>query len=72
MLKKYDAISKSDIDIGQTDLIKMHIATKPNAAPTAARPYPLALKHHDFLKQEIKIYLLPESSVRTCPHGQVT
>ena len=37
MLKKYDAIiSKSDNDIGQTDLIKMHIATKPNAAPIAA------------------------------------
>ena len=32
----------------------MHIATRPDASPVAAQPYPLALKHHDFLKQEIK------------------
>ena len=56
VLQKYDAIiAKSDNDTGHTELIKMHIATKPNAAPIAEWPYPLALKHHDFLKQEIKI-----------------
>ena len=55
LLQKYDTIiSKSDNDIGQTDLIKMHIATRPDAAPVAAQQYPLALKHHDFLKQEMK------------------
>ena len=32
----------------------MHIATRPDAATVAAWPYPLALKHNDFLKQEIK------------------
>ena len=32
----------------------MYIATKPNAALITAQPYPLALKHHVFLKQEIK------------------
>ena len=32
----------------------MHIATRLVAAPLIAQPYPLALKHHDFLKQEIK------------------
>ena len=54
MLQKYDAIiSKSNNNIGQTDLIKMYIATKPNAAPIAPQLYPLALKHHDFLKQGI-------------------
>ena len=42
-----------DNDIGQTDLIQMHIPTKPDAAPIAAKPYLLALKHHYFLKQEI-------------------
>ena len=37
IVQKYDAIiSKSDNDIGQTDLIKMHIAIKPNAAPITA------------------------------------
>ena len=32
----------------------MHKAMKPDAAPIAVQPYPLPLKHHDFLKQEIK------------------
>ena len=37
MLQKYDAIiSKSDYYIGQTDLIQMHIAMKPDAALVAA------------------------------------
>ena len=36
LLQKYDAIiSKSSTDIGQTDLIEMHIATRPDAAPVA-------------------------------------
>ena len=55
LLQKYHTIIlKSDNDIGQTDLIKMHIVTRPDAAPVAAPPYPLALKHREFLKQEIK------------------
>ena len=37
LLPKYDAIiSKHNNDIGQTDLIKMHIATRPDAALIAA------------------------------------
>ena len=36
------------------DLIEMHIATRLEATPVAAWSYPLSLKHHDFLKQEIK------------------
>ena len=39
----------------------MHIATRPDAAPIAAQLYPLALKHHDFLKQEIKNLLDAEA-----------
>ena len=55
MLQRYDVIiSRSDNDIGQTDPIQIHIAMKPDAAPNVAWPYPLPLKHHDFLKQEIK------------------
>ena len=46
--------AKSDSGIGQTDLIKMHIATRLDEAPVAAQPYSLALKHHKFLKKEIK------------------
>ena len=53
--RKYDTIiSKGYNDLGQTNLIKIHIATRPDAAPVAAQAYTLALKHHDFLKQEIK------------------
>ena len=36
------------------DFIEIHIATRPDMTPIAACPYSLALKHHDFLKQEIK------------------
>ena len=49
----------------------MHITTRPDSTHIAAWPYPLALKHHDFLKQEVKkIYYMQELSARTCPHGQ--
>ena len=36
---------------------------KPDAASITAQPYPLALKHHDFLKKEIKNLL----EARTIP-----
>ena len=52
--KFYSVISKTSNDIGQIDLIEMHIATRPDATPIAACPSSLALKHHDFLKQEIQ------------------
>ena len=32
----------------------MHISTILDVAPVAAQPYPFALKHNDFFKQEIK------------------
>ena len=55
LLKKCDSIiSKSNNDIEQTDLIGMHITTRLDSTLVAAQPYPLALKHHNFLKQEIK------------------
>ena len=55
LLQKYDTIIlKSNNDIGQTGFIKMDIATRPGAAPSAAQSCPLALKHHEFLKQEVK------------------
>ena len=49
MLQKIKAIiSISNYDKGQTDLIKMHIATKPNASPIVVQPY------HNVLKQKLK------------------
>ena len=32
------------------DLIEMYIATRLDAAPVAASPYFLALKHHEFIE----------------------
>ena len=62
LLQKYvTIISRSNKDIGRTDLIKMYIATRPNASPIATQLYPLALKHHNFLKQEIKN--LPDAGI---------
>ena len=53
LFQKFDPIiSKSSNDTGQMHLIEMHITNKPGATP--AHPYPLALKHHNFLKQDIK------------------
>ena len=52
LLQKFDCIISENNrtkDIGHTDLIDMHIATRPDATPIAAHPYALALKHHDFL-----------------------
>ena len=55
LLQEFDSvISKNSNDIGWTDLKEMHIATRQDAKPIAAHPYPLVLKHHDFLKQEIQ------------------
>ena len=44
LLKRFDSIiPKSINDTGQTDLIEVHIAMRPDSAPVAGRPYPLAL-----------------------------
>ena len=41
LLQKYDTIiSRSDQDIGQTDLIKIHIAARPDAASVAVPNIP--------------------------------
>ena len=55
LFQKFDSlISKNNADIGHTDLIEMHIANRIDVTTITAHPYPLPLKHHDFLKQEIK------------------
>ena len=49
----------------------MHVATKPNAILIVAQPYPLALAHYVFLKQEIKNLLEARIIQNACTHGQV-
>ena len=69
--KKLDSIiSKTSNKTGQMDLIEMHIATGPDATPIATHPYPLALKHHDFLKQEIQNLLDVEIICKSISHWQ--
>ena len=48
----------------------MHIATRPDAAPIATQPYALALRHHGFLKLEIKILLDAGIICKACLCGQ--
>ena len=44
-----DIISKHSSDIGLTHLQEMRI----ELPPIASKPYPLQLKHHRFVKEEI-------------------
>ena len=54
LLDKYQAaFSNSSEDIGHTELITMNIDTG-MSQPVSQRPYTLLLKHHDWVKKEIK------------------
>ena len=53
--QKYDdIISKHSSDIGLTHLEEMKIYIDPNLPPVASKPYPLPLKYHNFVKEEIE------------------
>ena len=49
-----DIMSHSSTDIGLVTLKKVLIETPPDALPIASKPYPLALKHHQFVKEELQ------------------
>ena len=52
LLEQYsDAFAKDATQIGTTPLIEMDIDMGDNP-PIAKRPYTIALKHHDFVKEE--------------------
>ena len=53
--QKYDdIISKCSSNIRLTYLEEMRIYTDPNLSPVASKPYPLPLKHHKFVKEDIE------------------
>ena len=53
LLEQYsDAFAKDATQIGTTPLIEMDIDTG-DSPPIAKRPYTIALKHYDFVKEEI-------------------
>ena len=56
--QKYDdIISKQSSNIRRTHLEEMEIDTHPNLPPVTSKPYPLPLKQHKFIKEEIKNFL---------------
>ena len=48
-----EAFSKNNKDIGRTTLIEMEIDTG-DSLPVAQNPYTLPLKHHEWVRKEIK------------------
>ena len=53
--KDYNGIVSPDSsDIRLTHLEEMMIETDPELTPVASKPYPLPLKHHSFIKEEIE------------------
>ena len=51
--QQHEAFSKNNKDIGRTQLIEMEIDTG-DSLPVAQSPYPLLLKHYDWVCQEIE------------------
>ena len=49
-----DIVSKHSSDIRLTHLEGMKIDTDPNLPPVASKPFPLPLKHHNEVKEEIE------------------
>ena len=49
-----DIMSHSFTDIGLVTLEEVPIETSPDTLPIASKPYPLALKHHQFVKEELQ------------------
>ena len=62
-----DIMSHSSTDIGLVTLEEVLIETPPDTLPIASKPYPLALKHHQFVKEKLQKLLqagLIEQSMR--------
>ena len=49
-----DIISKYSSDIGLTNLAEMKIRTSLKLPPVGGKPYPLPLKHHKIVTEEIE------------------
>ena len=49
-----DIMSHSSTDIGLVTLEEVPIETPSDALPIASNPYPLVLKHHQFIKEELQ------------------
>ena len=64
-----DIVSQNGRDIGLTHLKEMPIEVDPELSHVASKLYPLPLKHHNFIKEEIKNLLEAELIERSkCPY----
>ena len=68
---KYPKVfSVNSEDIGQTNLVTMHIDTGDNP-PICQKPYTLPLKHYSWVQQEIEMLECRESSRKASALGPV-
>ena len=70
LLKEYELqFGKDETSIGTTPLTRMTIDTG-NSDPVSQRPYPITMKHYQWVKEEIENYLQPRSSAVADQVGQ--
>ena len=61
LLKQYESqFMKDEMSIGTTPLISMMINTG-SSDPVSQKPYPFAMKHYQWVKEEIENYSQPRS-----------
>ena len=69
LCERYPTVfSKGNEDIGRTQLITMDIDTG-DSPPVSSRPYTLALKHHQWVQDEIETLERAGVITNVCHHG---
>ena len=61
-------MSKTSKDISLTHLEEMVLPTEWGAAPVASKPYDLPLKHHKFIKEELRSLSPYAAQIIVVPH----
>ena len=70
LLKEYESpFAKDETSVGTTPLTSMMIATGASD-PISQKPYPITMKHYQWVKEEIENYSQPRSSIVADPVGQ--
>ena len=70
LLNQYESqFTKEKTSIGTTPLTSMTINTG-DSDPVSQKPYPIAMKHYQWVKDKIENYLQPRSSAVADPVGQ--
>ena len=70
LLQEYELqFAKDETSIGTTPLTSMTIDTN-TSDPVSQKPYPIAMKHYQWVKDELRSYLLQKSFTSAAPAGQ--